>query len=575
MHCSSLFLLICLVILPAVSAAPDTGQYGLQQPDRAGLIAEYHFEGNAADSSGKGADGTLTGGTFVDGIWGKALSLDGSNNFVSINSTNITSEIHEFTVSTWIKVEKSPMEMGGVITRFCSDASYQVYYGMWYDGRYMPNTICMGKNEVNEYFKLVRERVEFNKWTYITTVISPQRGVQELYINGDLVKQVATYDGIRKGDMPIIIGAEIQAYQPYQTYTTYQTSYNRYYDYHESPTYRTQVYYRYFNGEIDEMQLYNRSLSATEVKKLYLSYLSPPPTSTVTSPPEQVSRNYLMGFEGLRFNADGQNTLELDLGKAQGAGASVTQYSDRIEVYQHGSPGVIMTFWGDRFDTSGEKIRGPVKTADFVTDPLEARITPGFVSGSVRAVLPVLTRQVVINNIINGKVSSDLSDKFRAVSANNNLEMDSVAYTFEVRKDSLLKTGPANVTLAIPAVYVGQHGGKESVHIARISDETGSAEIISTVYISTDSKGIMTFRGDSPNGSSIFGMITAKAAAIKKQQHPDITIEPFQKPAIATDIGMFAWLSGLMQQNLLLVIVIAAIAAALVYFGWWKRREYP
>jgi hypothetical protein len=279
-----------------------------------------------------------------------------------------------------------------------------------------------------------------------------------------------------------------------------------------------------------------------------------------------------MGFDGLRFNADGQNTLDLDLGKAQVAGATVTQYADRVEVYQHGSPGVTMTFRGDRFETTGEKIKGTVKTADFMTDPLEGTLGPGDVSGSLRAVLPVLTQRVVITNIMNGRVSPALADQFRTVSAQNSLQMDSVAYTFDVRKDSLLKTGPANVTLSIPASWVDQHGGKDAVHIARISDETGTAELIATVYAGTGAKGTLIFRGDSPNGSSIFGMITAKAIAAKEQEHPDVTFQPLQKPAIATDIGMFGWLLGLVQQNPVPCVIIGAVIAAVVYIGWRKRR---
>ena len=571
-QCSFLVLFLILTIAPTVSAFTDSGPYTLasQQPGRNGLIAEYRFEGDATDSSGNGVDGTITGGTFIDGITGKALSFNGAGSYVTLDPAKINPDFTELTISTWVNVDRSPMELGGIITRFSQDASYRAYYGMWYDGRYTPNTICAGKNEVNEYYKLVRDRVEFNKWTYITTVFSPQRGIQELYINGDLVKQVSTYDGIKKSDVPIIIGADVQPVQTYQTYQTYHSSYSHYYD---SPTYQAPVFYRFFSGKIDEMQLYNRSLTAGEVKKLYLSYLAPPPTpTTATTPREQISRNYPMGFDGLRFNADGQNTLDLDLNKAQVAGATVTQYTDRVEVYQHGSPGVTMTFRGDRFETTGQKIQGTVKTADFVTDPLEATLGPGDVSGSLRAVLPVLTQQVVITNIMNGRVSPGLSDQFRTVSAQNGFQMDSVAYTFEVRKDSLLKTGQANVTLSIPASWVDNHGGKDAVHIARISDESGAAELIATVYTGTGAKGTLIFRGDSPNGSSIFGMITAKAIAAKEKEHPDVTFQPLQKPAIATDIGMFGWLLGLMQQNPVLIVIIVAVIAVVVYIGWWKRR---
>ncbi len=37
-----------------------------------GLVAEYHFDGDARDSSGNGNDGTIHGATFVAGKVGKA-----------------------------------------------------------------------------------------------------------------------------------------------------------------------------------------------------------------------------------------------------------------------------------------------------------------------------------------------------------------------------------------------------------------------------------------------------------------------------------------------------------------------
>lgn len=46
---------------------------------RAGLAAEWHFDGDAKDSSGNGIDGTIYAGTFTDGKFGKALSLNGGN----------------------------------------------------------------------------------------------------------------------------------------------------------------------------------------------------------------------------------------------------------------------------------------------------------------------------------------------------------------------------------------------------------------------------------------------------------------------------------------------------------------
>jgi hypothetical protein len=46
-----------------------------------GLVAEWHFDGDAKDSSGNGIGGTGYGTTFVDGKFGKALALNGGTSY--------------------------------------------------------------------------------------------------------------------------------------------------------------------------------------------------------------------------------------------------------------------------------------------------------------------------------------------------------------------------------------------------------------------------------------------------------------------------------------------------------------
>ncbi len=54
------------------------------EPDAAGLVAHYSFDGNANDSSGNGYHGTLNGGaTYVAGLQGSALDCDGVDGYVS------------------------------------------------------------------------------------------------------------------------------------------------------------------------------------------------------------------------------------------------------------------------------------------------------------------------------------------------------------------------------------------------------------------------------------------------------------------------------------------------------------
>jgi hypothetical protein len=304
----------------------------------------------------------------------------------------------------------------------------------------------------------------------------------------------------------------------------------------------------------------------------------PPPRNEVPLPPdehpqpEQVAESFPMGFEGLSFNADGQNSLDLDLDRADAAGATVTTYFDHVEVYQHASPGVLITFFGDAFAIKDRKIKGTVKRAEFATDPLIANLTVGPVSGSVHAVLTALTQRVTIDNTINGNVSAGITEQLRSVVAQNNLQMEAVAYTMDVRRVNLAKTGAANVTLTVPPSWVDQHGGKDAVKIARIGEETGVAELLTTSYIGIDSRGNVMFRGDSPNGTSIFGMVSAKATAIKQQEGPGVTIQPITNPAMFTDVGMFSWLAGILLENPILIVIVIILVAVLGYASMRRKK---
>lgn len=74
------------------------------------LLAEYKFSGSAVDSSGKGHDGTLHGGTFVYDRFGNAnsaLQLNGTSDYISIpNAPDLNfGNSESFTLCFWVKCQ--------------------------------------------------------------------------------------------------------------------------------------------------------------------------------------------------------------------------------------------------------------------------------------------------------------------------------------------------------------------------------------------------------------------------------------------------------------------------------------
>jgi hypothetical protein len=294
------------------------------------------------------------------------------------------------------------------------------------------------------------------------------------------------------------------------------------------------------------------------------SSLFPTFMATTTHIPSvgQASTSYQVGFDGLSYNADGKNTLDVDLAKARRSLATVSVYADRVEIYQRAPDGVLVTFRGTGFAVQGDRVTGPVKSADLITDPVEAPLTPGIVSGSVRAVIPELTRQGTIRTTIDDRPGSSLIDQFRSVLDQNGLEYGTIAYTYDVRKSNMPKTTNASVNLTLPESWVNEHGGTSAIQIIRVSDTTGAAELLPVTYTGTDKKGMMHFEGISVNGTSVFGLITLKASKMAQENDPGLTITPMQQPAITTLVGMFRWLLASMQQNPAGAIAIMATAGA-------------
>ena len=296
-----------------------------------------------------------------------------------------------------------------------------------------------------------------------------------------------------------------------------------------------------------------------------------PPAVNPVAPAPAATLSYPLGFEGLTYNADGQGTLSINLANAKAAGATVTTYFNRVEVYQHHSPGVTTTFWGDHFMIGNGSVSGRVIKAEFVTDPLNTTLDYGPVTGSVKAVLPALTHPGWVNNTIAENASADTRDKFTGIARANGLSLQDIAYTLAVKKNGIT-TGPANITFTIPAAWVNSHGGPTAVHITRISEETGKTELLATTYVGLDPHGNVIFQGDSPNGTSLFGLVTAEATSVAQKQNPNTTYVPASKSAMITDVGMLGWIAGCIENSPLLIALAIVILALALYFGWWRRR---
>ncbi len=228
------------------------------------LIAYYPFEGNASDLSGNGNNGIEHGHLhYTKGKIGKAARFDGVNDFIEIIPQRGNLLIGDFTVSAWVYLENWKSHPDADVDRqyifdghshsitntsdfyrqgFCliydgNISTEELHNAIWYySGEYL---------EQNTSLKLKKQ------WRFI---VLERKGDQDYtYIDGELI--TSTYKSDFRSDDLLdmkhrwFIGT-FSGNNPY--YTTKRINYS-------------------FHGKIDELRIYSRALSASEVEELYYS----------------------------------------------------------------------------------------------------------------------------------------------------------------------------------------------------------------------------------------------------------------------------------------------------------------
>jgi|GEM_PF-2169717 len=209
-----------------------------------GLVGWWHLDEttgtNLADSSGSGNNGTWNGNTTLNTTTGKynnALAFDGINDYVSFAPVNLS----QFTVSMWVY----PLSTTGSHTLISSGISGNANDSLLNFYIYTSGTNVYGRygNGIN--------------LSYVTTSSTPFKNNSLNYIvltlnNTNLSIYV---DGILKKSTP-------RSYEPYQLSNKLLLGIRK-----ESGTNYP------FIGTIDEVLIYNHSLTASEISSLYYTHL--------------------------------------------------------------------------------------------------------------------------------------------------------------------------------------------------------------------------------------------------------------------------------------------------------------
>ncbi|MCX6132220.1 MAG: FG-GAP-like repeat-containing protein [Ignavibacteriales bacterium] len=240
-----------------------------------GLVAYYPFTGNAGDSSGYANHGSTVGGVSIDtdrfNRANSAYSLNGATGYVQVpSSTTLRAPSTALTLSGWINIANWPgTQVAGLIqkTNTTSYGQYSLYYqGYGTPGVYFNFITQSGSQGFGAPISL-----QLNQWYF---VVGTWDGITaKIYVNNSLLGSQSVSGQLVADSNPLTLGLD-------------------------SPGSA-----EYLQGKLDDIRIYDRSLSAAEVDSLYR--VGGWPTSTSTLPGE--------------YSADANTVLLLHMNETSGS----------------------------------------------------------------------------------------------------------------------------------------------------------------------------------------------------------------------------------------------------------------
>jgi hypothetical protein len=233
----------------------------------AGLVGWWQGEGASVDAVG-GTPATLVGNTaVVAGKVGQAYSFDGNGDAVAVGNP-VALQLQNLTIEAWIR--RGTTTAGGVLFGY-GNGGYAL--GLQTDGH--PFLTQVGISQVTASFV-----VGDTNWHHVAMTKTGTNVV--FYLDGDVFPAASSFGSVFQFNTPAAIGA------------------------------RGDDFSSGFLGSIDELSIFNRALSSTEVQALYnsttqgkcatpLSWVNQPGSQTVTVGSNAVFSASVAGSRPVRF----------------------------------------------------------------------------------------------------------------------------------------------------------------------------------------------------------------------------------------------------------------------------------
>ena len=232
------------------------------------LVASWSFnEGSGTtlfDSTDNGNDGTISGATWTDGIVGGALEFDGEDDYIDFPASNSFKALtDEFTIQALIKLSSRGTQKGSTLLMMTADSSLPEVYTdnllvvvpseIQTDNKVRVAVLdASGHEEIYDFDHIL----PLNQWL-LFTVLRKSNGTLSLYVNATYIESFSDTEPLRTELLQkVYLGTDIDT----------------------EPT-RTD----FFDGLMDEIRIYNYSVTETEIEQQYEELFSE--TMLDTSPP--------------------------------------------------------------------------------------------------------------------------------------------------------------------------------------------------------------------------------------------------------------------------------------------------
>jgi hypothetical protein len=214
-----------------------------------GLIAEYPFNGNAHDMSGNGNNGVVHSATLAADRFGNpnsAYRFNGNSSYIEIPNGGPFNFVKDFSISTWVNPASSQVDLTALIDKSHGSTPLRGwtvqqnnaeinnlafrYYVVSGAAGYQP---CLSQLVANAWNHLAIIKKDVTTRCYLNNIVTGMGNASAATIASN-------------GNLPLTLGA-----------------------WNQGQTQPASGLVRFFTGLLDDIRIYNRTLSSSEVSQLY------------------------------------------------------------------------------------------------------------------------------------------------------------------------------------------------------------------------------------------------------------------------------------------------------------------